>query len=230
MPKPKGTLHLMGTNSEPVAVLISGGLDSSILVAELIKKNRRVYPLYIQNGNIWERAERFWLSRFLRSLKNKRLEKLVRLSLPVKDIYGSFWSVNGRNVPDARDRDEACYLPGRNFLLITKAAIYCARNGVAKLALGPLKTNPFPDAKREFFDLFEQTLCAGLGFPIKILTPFLTLTKNEVMKKGVGLPLDLTFSCLKPRGYRHCGICNKCAERKEAFANASLADPTPYAA
>jgi 7-cyano-7-deazaguanine synthase len=42
------------------------------------------------------------------------------------------------------------------------------------------------------------------------------------------LPLELTFSCIRPAGERHCGSCNKCAERRQAFASAGLKDPTDY--
>jgi 7-cyano-7-deazaguanine synthase len=46
---------------------------------------------------------------------------------------------------------------------------------------------------------------------------------------GDGLPLELTFSCLRPVGGLHCGRCNKCAERRRGFAEAGLPDPTQYA-
>jgi 7-cyano-7-deazaguanine synthase len=61
---------------------------------------------------------------------------------------------------------------------------------------------------------------------VRILRPYAGLDKTEVMRRGRGLPLGLTFSCLRPAHGRHCGRCNKCRERREAFADAGLRDPT----
>ncbi|MBI4343187.1 MAG: 7-cyano-7-deazaguanine synthase, partial [Candidatus Omnitrophica bacterium] len=70
----------------------------------------------------------------------------------------------------------------------------------------------------------------ALGVPLRILTPLRRLTKVEVIQRSREAPLALTFSCLRPRGRRHCGRCNKCAERQRAFRQARVADPTRYAA
>ena len=68
------------------------------------------------------------------------------------------------------------------------------------------------------------------GYPFRVVRPFETLSKKCVMKLGEGMPLELTFSCLAPVDGRHCGQCNKCAERAAAFVHANLNDPTEYAA
>jgi 7-cyano-7-deazaguanine synthase len=60
-------------------------------------------------------------------------------------------------------------------------------------------------------------LSAALNFPLSIRAPFSRLSKKQVLALGRGLPWELTFSCLKPRGVRPCGRCNKCAERDKAF-------------
>jgi len=69
--------------------------------------------------------------------------------------------------------------------------------------------------------------CATRG-EIRFVRPFADLAKSEVMQLGRALPLELTFSCIAPVGGRHCGACNKCAERQSAFRSAGLADPTRY--
>jgi 7-cyano-7-deazaguanine synthase len=97
------------------------------------------------------------------------------------------------------------------------------------VALGPLKGNLFPDSTREFFDGVERTVAAGLRHRLEVLTPYAQLSKDEVIVRGRGLPLELTFSCIDPQGIRHCGACNKCAERIEAFASAGVPDRTSYA-
>ncbi len=200
-----------------IAILISGGLDSAILTSELLKSNSLVQPIYIKSGHVWEPTEFYWLKRYLKAIANRRLAKLVCLSLETKDLYEGHWSVTGKKTPSDKSDDAEVYLPGKNLLLITKAAVYCSLNQIPALVLGPLKTNPFPDAKASFFQNLGKVCSEGLHFKLKIRTPFLDRTKQEVMALGKNLPLHLTFSCLAPVGLRHCGKCNKCAERKKAF-------------
>jgi 7-cyano-7-deazaguanine synthase len=151
------------------------------------------------------------------------------LDLPLADLYQGHWALTGRRVPDAASADDAVYLPGRNALLTIKAALWCRLHGIDQLALAVLASNPFGDAGAAFFDPFEAALRQALGGPVRIVRPFGRLSKRQVMRRGRDLPLELTFSCIAPRGRRHCGKCNKCAERRQAFRMAGLADPTDYA-
>lgn len=215
-------------SSTSIAVLTSGGLDSSILICDLLGRYSSVYPIYIRSGHLWEETELFWLRRYLSKIRNKKLKKLVALSLETRDLYRHHWSVTGQKVPGAKSNDRNVYLPGKNLLLIAKGAVYCSLRKIPNLALGPLKTNPFPDANASFFKMLEKACAQGLDFPIRIQTPFLRMTKNQVMKLGKKLPLDQTFSCISPVGKNHCGKCNKCAERKRAFRNAGIPDKTRY--
>lgn len=212
---------------DSVGVLVSGGVDSAVLVAELARQARRLVPIYIQAGLRWEAAERWWLRRFLRAIADRgTIAPLVVLRLPVGDTYGKHWSLNGGPVPGARSRDQAVYLPGRNLLICAKASVFCALNGVRDLALGLLRGNPFADSTPRFFTAFERTAAMALARPIRILAPFARLSKPQVIRLGRTLPLELTFSCLDPRGRFHCGRCNKCQERRRAFAEARMEDPT----
>jgi len=214
--------------NEPVAVLLSGGLDSAILAGQCVRRGHPVHPLYIDCGLVWQAAELFNLRRFLAAIAQPNLSPLSILSLPVADLYGEHWSRTGHNIPDATTPDEAVYLPGRNPLLLVKAAVWCQLRGVKRLALGPLATNPFPDATPEFFTAFEQAMNLAMSGALRIERPFATLHKNDVMQLGRELPLELTFSCIAPVGNRHCGRCNKCAERQTAFREAGLNDGTKY--
>jgi 7-cyano-7-deazaguanine synthase len=154
----------------------------------------------------------------------------VLLNLPLDDLYGSHWSLTGRAVPDETTPDEAVYLPGRNALLAIKAAVWCQMHGLTQLALATLESNPFPDATQEFFNAFQIALSIGSAAEIKIVRPFERLKKVAVMRLGREYPLGETFSCIAPVGKLHCGRCNKCAERKHAFRDAEMHDPTVYAA
>jgi 7-cyano-7-deazaguanine synthase len=177
----------------------------------------------------WEVVELEHLRRYLDAIASPRLCRLHVLQAPVADLLDDHWSINGRGVPGEDTPDEAVYLPGRNVLLLGKAMLWCHLNGVPDVALAVLKGNPFPDATPSFFAVYEQAVNAALGASIAIRRPYAALEKREVMLRGAGFPLGLTFSCLQPIDGRHCGRCNKCFERRRAFASAGLVDPTEYA-
>lgn len=214
---------------EAVAVLASGGIDSALLLTELTKEYAEVYPLYIQNGLRWEKAELAWLKRFLEKVANPAIQPLTLLDLPIQDLQRAHWSVTGKGIPDAASEDAAVYIPGRNIFLLAKAGVWCNLKDIPTLAIGILRGNPFPDATPSFFETLEAVFSEGLRFALTIITPFAHLSKKEIVLKGKDLPLELTFSCFDPRGEKHCGVCNKCDERKRAFRKADLSDPTPYA-
>lgn len=212
-----------------IGVLTSGGLDSAILVSYLAEQGEIVQPIYVESGLHWQPAELAGLQEFLQAATNQNLLPLVVLKLPLDDLYTGHWSLTGKQTPDARTPDEAVYLPGRNLLLSIKPAIWCQLHGIKKLALGVLGSNPFDDASDSFFRALESVL-AKLGQPpLALVRPFGELHKVEVMQLGRKYPLALSFSCIAPVGNLHCGRCNKCAERKTAFASADLMDATEYA-
>jgi 7-cyano-7-deazaguanine synthase len=212
-----------------VAVLASGGLDSAVLTAEYLEEGRIVQPLYVRFGLAWEETEESHLRRFLDTLPGSRLRSLVTLDLPVADTYGAHWSLSADDVPDAHTPDEAVYLPGRNLLLLSKSSIWCALNGYPTVALGTLKGNPFADSSREFFGDVESLVRTAVNHRLEIATPFSELEKAHVLERGRQLQLEHTFSCIDPAAAGHCGQCNKCAERRRAFAAASIDDVTTYA-
>lgn len=225
-------------NSEPhwpipdattdLAVLVSGGLDSAILLGEAARHHARVYPLYVRGGLYWEAEELRHLSRFLEAVGGPTQRPLVVLDLPVADLYGQHWSLTGKDVPGAASPDEAVFLPGRNVLLLAKALLWCHLRRVPALALGLLGSNPFPDATDAFFGSFPRAVNEAVGGSVHVYRPYAGLNKAQVLRRGQGLPLELTFSCIHPVAGRHCGMCNKCAERRRAFAAAGMTDRTPY--
>jgi 7-cyano-7-deazaguanine synthase len=217
-------------SDQAVAVLTSGGLDSAILCAQLLADFGRVVPIYVRSGLSWEDAEMASLERFLAAVKADGLASLVVLEEPIADVYGSHWSTGGEAVPGSESDDTAVYLPGRNILLTAKAAIWCQLANVDALALGVLASNPFPDSTAEFFDMLQGLLNRALGGKLRLVRPFDRLQKIDVLLRGKHLPLHLTFSCIEPRDGLHCGRCNKCAERKNAFQSAGIVDLTSYAA
>lgn len=219
----------LGPDSSTIGVLTSGGLDSCILVGKLLREGHRVQPFYIRTELRWQTPELQSLQRFLSAIAAENLSPLVQLELPLGDLYGTHWSTTGSNVPGAESPDEAVFLPGRNALLMVKAAVWCQLHGVPQLALAPLGTSPFEDAQEPFIQDFQAAINRGVAHEVRIVRPFAGIGKRNVMQFGAGLPLELTFSCIAPQGSLHCGQCNKCAERQAAFQAAELPDKTIYA-
>jgi len=218
------------TSTAPaLAVLVSGGLDSAVLLGEAARSYAIVHPLYVRSGLAWETVELEYLHRFLHELKAPSLRPLHVLQVPVTDLYGKHWSIDGRGVPDENTADAAVYLPGRNVLLLSKAIVWCHLSRVPELALALLKGNPFPDATPEFFADFTTAVNRAVDGHIAVLQPYAYLSKAEVIRRGRNLPLSETFSCIRAIDGQHCGRCNKCAERRRAFAAAGVPDPTRYA-
>ena len=212
---------------EKISVLASGGLDSSVLIAKLAA-NAEVYPIYVRCGFAWEEIEIQFLKSFVDALRNPNVMPTNVLSAQAAALYGDHWSVNGSRVPAADEPDENTYLPGRNILLVSLAAIWGSTHSVSRIAIGSLGGNPFPDATPEFFDKFTRSLSIGLGHGVSIEAPLRGFHKEDLIRQFKDLPLELTLTCMAPKGGRHCGQCNKCYERQQAFHKAGVVDRTVY--
>ncbi len=222
------------TLSGAVAVLFSGGLDSAVLLADACARAARegspgnVQPIYVSAGLAWEQTERAAAARLLHVPPYAGCTRpLVALTVDMRDVYPpSHWAVRGA-APAYDTPDEDVYIEGRNVVLLSKAAVYMARSGLERVLMGSLAGNPFPDATDTFFAAMGQALSLGLGAPIAIEAPFASMHKADVIRLGrsLGVPFELSISCMQPSGARHCGRCSKCRERADAFREAGGADP-----
>jgi 7-cyano-7-deazaguanine synthase len=187
----------------PTAVLLSGGLDSAVLVADEAATGN-VQPIYVSVGLAWEGAEQAIVSRFLASQAStapaRRVRPLVALSVDMRDVYAAtHWAMEGRP-PAYHTPDEDVYLPGRNVILLGKAAVYCAAADIDRLVIGTLAHNPFPDATTEFRAAMARALSLGLAHDLQIEAPYAETSKADVIRRGaaLGVPFDLTLSCMSP--------------------------------
>ena len=187
-----------------------------------------VTPIYVRKGLAWEDAEHAALIAFVRALGNPNVKPVTTLSVPVRQIYGRHWSVTGQDVPSYDAPDGAVYLPGRNVLLLGLTAVWCSIHGVSRISIGTLGGNPFSDATPAFFESFASVLSQGLGHRILVEAPFRGGSKSQLIRTHSHLPLELSLTCIAPSNGKHCGNCNKCRERREAFVEAGVEDKTPY--
>lgn len=221
------------------AVLLSGGLDSAVLLAEEASRGE-VHPIYVNAGLAWEAAERTFVDALLTTRGfREHVRPLVSLSVDMRDVYAaSHWAVRGKP-PAYHTPDEDVYLPGRNVILLGKAGVYCAAAGIDRVVLGTLGHNPFPDATPAFRSAMASALSLGLAHALQIDAPYSERSKADVVRRGamLGVPFELTLSCMNPQGrrdgsisdVRHCGVCSKCRERHDAFVEAGITDRTEYA-
>jgi len=227
------------------AVLLSGGLDSAVLLVDEAAAGD-VHPVYVSAGLAWEAAELDIVSRFLAHAPlGAQRRPLVSLGVDMRDVYAAtHWAVEGKP-PAYHTPDEDVYLPGRNIVLLTKAAVYCAVAGIERIVIGTLAHNPFPDATPEFRSATARALSLGLDHALRIEAPYAATEKSDVIRRGaaLGVPFHLTLSCMNPpprsavgapasagtaQPALHCGACSKCRERHDAFVAAAIDDPTVY--
>jgi 7-cyano-7-deazaguanine synthase len=212
-----------------VAVLFSSGLDSAVLAAAEARADT-VHPIYVSCGLAWETEELRIAERLLAAPAYRGVQPIARLTFTVADLYPpTHWALQG--TPPAFDTpDEDVYLTGRNLVLLTKAGVHCAQRRISRIAIGTLAGNPFPDATPEFFNTLAKTMSLGLAHAISVDAPLMHMHKSDVVLLGreLGVPFELTLSCMNPRDGLHCGECSKCRERRDAFREAGIEDPTQY--
>lgn len=219
-------------------VLLSGGLDSAVLAAHEARQ-AAVLPVYVRVGLAWEPLEHEMVRQLVAHPALEGVMALETVEFTMRDVYApSHWAIQG--TPPAYDTpDEEVYLSGRNLVLLSKAGVVAAARGARRIALGPLGGNPFPDARPAFFSAMQDALSLGLDHAVEIAAPFLEWSKEDVIRRGLdlGVPFELTLSCMNPESAgrgglvpRHCGLCSKCRERRDAFAALGVADPAAYAA
>jgi 7-cyano-7-deazaguanine synthase len=161
------------------------------------------------------------------------------LSLDLRSIGGSALT---SDQPVPRDRDlsasgiPSTYVPARNTILLSLALAWAEAIGAHDLVIGvnALDYSGYPDCRPEFVRAFERladvATRAGVegGTRFRIHAPLLTLTKGEIISRGLGLGLDygLTHSCYDPNpDGTPCQHCDSCVIRARGFAEAGVSDP-----
>jgi 7-cyano-7-deazaguanine synthase len=212
-------------------VLFSGGLDSTVLAAQLLADGAETRLLSIDYGQ-----------RHAKELQ--QAEKIAEaLGLPHRILRlpdlgpllgGSSLTDNQVELPEGHYAEEsmkATVVPNRNMILLALAgghALSLRFNTIAYAAHAGDHTI-YPDCRPEFADAMENALELADWEKLSLHRPFVHLSKTDLVKKGAELdaPLHLTWSCYAGRE-KHCGKCGTCVERKEAFALAKVPDPTEY--
>lgn len=126
------------------------------------------------------------------------------------------------------------FVPFRNGILLSHAAAYAVDTGASEVWFGAHADDAagwaYPDCTPEFVGAMAAAIYIGSYHMVRLITPFVHMTKSDIVMSGVGLgvPYELTRSCYTDNPL-HCGVCPTCISRKEAFRDAGMTDPTEYA-
>ena len=215
------------TQREKCVVVLSGGPDSSTVAYWAKKQGYDVYCLSCNYGQIASKEVEH------AKLIAQKLEiplKVIDLS-SLKHIYLGVTSVCDENILMTPNFSKPIIVPFRNAIFLSIAVAYAVSVGATKIFYGAQGSDePFyPDCRKEFYKSFEATARLGTDEKITIEAPFSDGPKSATIKHGLelGVPFELTWSCYFG-GSKHCGNCESCVNRKRAFEEAQIQDPTEY--
>lgn len=145
-------------------------------------------------------------------------------------MHGSSLLGDG-DIPEGNYDDknmQSTVVNGRNLLFVSATVSLADKGDCIWAGVHAGDHHIYPDCRPGFWNPLHQLVHSAYGISVK--TPFIDSNKSEIVRVGKSLevPFDLTWSCYKGEGKTHCGKCGTCLERKEAFQNADVADPTTY--
>jgi 7-cyano-7-deazaguanine synthase len=227
------------TEKKQAIVLLSGGLDSATCCAIARADGFDCVALSFAYGqrhsvelHAAEQVARFF------SVKD---HLIISINAPV---FGTSSLTSAAAVPKNRDLDAAdpaipsTYVPARNTIFLAYALAYAEKTGSQDIFIGvnALDYSGYPDCRPEYIRAFETlanlaTKAGVEGRKITVHAPLITLTKAQIIQKGIELGVDygMTHSCYDPSpSGLACGSCDSCLLRKKGFAEAGVKDPTVY--
>ncbi len=214
-----------------VVLLLSGGMDSAVLLSMACRDAKRVLAVSFDYG---QRHAKELQSAEQIALHCNIDHCVVSVDSLAQFIPGSSLTDHGVSVPHGHYADESMRItvvPFRNMIMLSIAASISAARGFDCVGLAAHAGDHaiYPDCRPAFFASMEATLSVAHYSALRLWAPFLSKSKADIVRIGaaLGVPFHLTWSCYEGREM-HCGECGTCVERKEAFAIAKVVDPTTY--
>ena len=217
-------------------ILLSGGLDSTTVLAIAKEQNYDCYALSFDYGQ----KQRSELESSIAIAKKSNVIEHRIMKISLNDIGGSALTDKDINVPKFSDSDDIpiTYVPARNTIFLSFALAWAEVVDCQTIFIGvnALDYSGYPDCRPEFIEAFENmsnlaTKQSVEGDKIQIKTPLINMTKAEIIKKGLSLGVDYseTTSCYDANSLGEaCGECDACVLRKNGFSSANVEDPTKY--
>lgn len=226
---------------DPAVLLLSGGLDSTTLLAIARSEGKQVHALTFRYGQ----RHRGEIDAARRVADASGVAAHVVADIDLRMFGGSALTADVE-VPKDRAPDDLShgipitYVPARNTIFLSFALAWAEVLGAAEIFIGvnALDYSGYPDCRPEYIEAYERmaNLATRAGVegtrPVKIRTPLIDLTKAQIIQRGLALGVDyaVTTSCYDPApNGAACGHCDACQLRRRGFAAAGVDDPTRYA-
>lgn len=210
-------------------IVLSGGMDSTTMLHEFAERIALAVTFnYGSNHNALEIECAKYNCRMLGI-------ELIVVEMPfIKKYFESSLLSGAEDIPDGNYDDEnmrSTVVPFRNGIMLSVAAGMAESRGLQRLMIANHGGDHaiYPDCRQGFIDAMSKAIYEGTFAHVKIEAPYTLITKGDIAKRGKELGVDYshTYSCYKGRE-RHCGKCGTCTERRQAFAEAGMIDPTIY--
>jgi 7-cyano-7-deazaguanine synthase len=220
-------------NKKLAVVALSGGMDSCVTAAYA----QQEYDLALLHVNYGQRTQKRELKAFhdiaeYYNVKNKLVIDFSHFT----QIGGSSLTDNKMDVTKADLNNHevpTSYVPFRNANILSAATAWAEVLNANAIFIGAVyeDASGYPDCRPDFYKAFEEVIRIGTKpkTDIKVITPIINFSKEEIVKKGIELnaPLHLTWSCYQ-NDEEACGVCDSCAFRLRGFQKAGFDDPIPY--
>lgn len=195
--------------------LVSGGVESVTLLAEIVDRGEQVQALFVDYG---QRAARY----------ERHAAESHCMRLGVELVAFDLASV-GEQFRNVQQKKAHVPLPHRNLVALSLGLSYATNLGSTRLYLAANRedTSAYPSSSHLFLSQF-RVLTGVLG-AVQLVTPYVDYWKAEIVNRGVELGIDYatTYSCML--GYPlHCGRCTQCVRRKAAFHEAGFEEPAGF--
>ena len=229
------------TSEKKAVILLSGGLDSSTVLAIALERGFTCYCLSFSYGQ----RQTVELERAQQVQKKMGATQHLILNLELNKIGGSALTTD-IPVPKSRSIDAmgesnipVTYVPGRNTIFLSHAVAWAEVLGSFDIFVGvnALDYSGYPDCRPDFIKAMEQVANLGTGAGVagkecfKIHAPLMHLTKKDIVELGMRLGVDysITHSCYDPDSAGlSCGACDACLLRLKGFEEAGYVDPVLY--
>lgn len=221
-------------------VLLSGGIDSTTAMAIAKSQGYQIYSLSFRYGQ----RHAFELGSAKKVAEALGASKHLVIDIDLRKIGGSALTDNievpkGRREHEMRSDIPITYVPARNTIFLSYALAWAEVVGASDIFIGvnAIDYSGYPDCRLEYIRAFENmsnlAIKAAVEGKIRIYirTPLISMTKAEIIRKGVELGVDyrLTHSCYDPSpDGKACGQCDSCLLRRKGFVEAGISDPTVY--
>lgn len=217
------------TPEKDSVIVLSGGMDSVTLLHDM--KQRIAVAVTFDYGSNHNPRE------IECARRQCALLGIPHIVIPLKfmgEYFSSSLLSGADDIPEGNYDDEnmrSTVVPFRNGIMLSVACGLAESHGLKHVMIANHGGDHaiYPDCRRGFVDAMSRAMAEGTYDGIDIIAPYTDITKADICRRGAELGVDysLTYSCYKG-GEKHCGKCGTCTERREAFLEAGVPDPTVY--